>query len=108
GLSTVSLMVIGLAWPGLSRFLVSSALRILGRMAYSYYLIHYVALVLAGRLFFGRIPSLAQFVLGIAAALIMAWASYRWIEVPSIRLGHALYGRFRKSPSTPAKQEAPG
>lgn len=108
GLSTVSLMVIGLAWSGLSRVLVSSSLRILGRMAYSYYLIHYVALVLAGRLLLGRIPSLAVFVLGIAVALIMAWASYRWVEVPSIRLGHALYGRFRKSTSTRATQEAPG
>jgi len=107
GLSTVSLMVLGLAWSGLSRLLVSSSLRVLGRMAYSYYLVHYVALELAARLLFGRIPSLALFVLGIAVALIMAWASYRWIEVPSIRLGHALYGRFRKSPSTRATQESP-
>jgi len=93
GFSTIGLMVFGLARPGLSRILLSPVLRFVGRLAYSYYLLHLVWIGLVARLLVGT-PGIVIAILGIAGSLALAWLAYRWVEVPSIRLGQALYVRI--------------
>ena len=90
GVATIGLMVFGLARPGLSRILLSPVLRFVGRLAYSYYLLHLVWIGLVARLLAGT-PGVVIAVIGIAGSLALAWLAYRWVEVPSIRLGQALY-----------------
>jgi peptidoglycan/LPS O-acetylase OafA/YrhL len=88
-------MVFGLARPDVSRFLLSPALRFVGRIAYSYYLLHIIWTELMARLLTSVVPGLVIAIVGIAGSLVLAWLIYRWVEVPSIRLGQALYRRIR-------------
>jgi peptidoglycan/LPS O-acetylase OafA/YrhL len=90
GVACVGIMALALGWSGLSRLLLFPALQFVGRISYSYYLLHIPVSKLVPYLLHDQMPVLAA-VLIIAASLLLAWIAYRWIELPSIRLGHRLY-----------------
>jgi peptidoglycan/LPS O-acetylase OafA/YrhL len=94
GIAIIGLMVFGIARPGLSRLLMSPILQFLGRISYSYYLIHVVVIKFLVHLLFPAVPGVAIAAAAIGGTLLVAWIVYRWIEVPSIKLGQALYVRI--------------
>ena len=100
GVACIGIMVLALGWPGLSRFLLFPALQFVGRISYSYYLLHLPVSKLVLYLFHDQFPVMTPIVT-IAGSLLLAWIVYRWIEVPSIQLGHRLYERLRARMATP-------
>ena len=60
------------------------AVRFVGRISYSFYLLHVIGLSLALR--FEPRSTLALFVLGVLCTIPLAWISWRCIEVPFMRL----------------------
>jgi peptidoglycan/LPS O-acetylase OafA/YrhL len=109
-IAIIGLMVFGLARPGLSRLLLSPILQFVGRISYSYYLLHAVVIKFLVHLLFPVVPGLAIAVAAIGGTLLVAWIVYRWIEVPSIKLGQALYVRItaRIQGPRPVFAPAPG
>jgi peptidoglycan/LPS O-acetylase OafA/YrhL len=93
-IAIIGLMVFGLARPGLSRLLLSPILQFVGRISYSYYLLHAVVIRFVVHLLFPVVPGIAIAVVAIGGTLLVAWIVYRCIEVPSIKLGQALYARI--------------
>lgn len=73
----------------LGRLLESRPMLWLGRLSYSLYLWQ--------QPFFSQWHhgSLQRFPVNLCLALGCAWLSYRWVERPAIRLGSALYDKFR-------------
>jgi peptidoglycan/LPS O-acetylase OafA/YrhL len=65
----------------------------LGRVSYSLYLIHVPILYFCFNLLYGRIPLAAVFAVFAVLLPLASEAAYRWIEVPSIRLGRVLSGK---------------
>jgi peptidoglycan/LPS O-acetylase OafA/YrhL len=62
-----------------------SVIRFLGRISYSFYLLHLIGLTLAT---WTMPPSaILYFIFGVAYTIPMAWLSWRFIEKPSIALG---------------------
>lgn len=90
---------------GLSGALTSRVSRLLGRPTYSIYLLHRLVLYVAIHWLFGAAavarwspPAYCAMVLGLVPVpvpvlLVLAWASYRWIEMPALRLLPGLGGR---------------
>jgi peptidoglycan/LPS O-acetylase OafA/YrhL len=104
GVSCVGIMLLALGWPGLSRFLLFPALQFVGRISYSYYLLHLPVSKLVPYLLHDQMPVITP-VVTIAGSLLLAWAAYRWIEVPSIRLGHYLYEQISARMAAPIEVE---
>jgi peptidoglycan/LPS O-acetylase OafA/YrhL len=104
GVACVGIMLLALGWPGLSRFLLFPALQFVGRISYSYYLLHLPVSKLVPYLLHDQIPVITPVVI-IAGSLLLAWMAYRWIEVPSIRLGHYLYEQISARMAAPIKVE---
>jgi peptidoglycan/LPS O-acetylase OafA/YrhL len=102
GVSCVAIMVLALGWQGFSGFLLFPALQFVGRISYSYYLLHLPVSKVVPFLLPGQV-SLVTPVVVIAGSLLVAWGSYRWIEVPSIRLGHRLYARISARMAAPVE-----
>lgn len=89
GVASAGIMVIGMGWPQLSNLLRAAPFQFLGRVSYSYYLLHVPISDIVNRVL--GTPSLLSAVIAIAASLLAAWAAYRLVEVPGINLGHRLY-----------------
>jgi peptidoglycan/LPS O-acetylase OafA/YrhL len=104
GVACVGIMLLALGWPGFSRFLLFPALQFVGRISYSYYLLHLPVSNLVPYLLHDRIPVITPVVI-IAGSLLLAWIAYRWIEVPSIRLGHYLYEQISARMAAPREVE---
>lgn len=73
------------------------ALRLLGRLSYSVYLLHIIFLYIAAQIF-APIAGLVITPYVLTAATLVttlpaAWLSYRFIEIPCINLGHSLTRR---------------
>ena len=102
GVACVGIMVIALARRGVSRFLMFRVLQFVGRISYSYYLLHVPVSKLVPYLLHGQIAVMTP-VVTIAGSLLMAWMAYRWIEIPSIRLGHFLYQRMSARMAAPVE-----
>lgn len=100
GVACVGIMVLALGWSLLSRFLLFPALQFVGRISYSYYLLHLPVSKLVPYLFHDQFPLMTP-VVTIAGSLLLAWMAYRWIEIPSIRLGHRLYEQISARMATP-------
>lgn len=89
GAASAGIMVIGLGWRHLSASLRRAPLQFLGRVSYSYYLLHVPISDLVNRSLGG--PSLGSAATSVGLSLMAAWIAYRAVEVPGIRLGHTLY-----------------
>ena len=100
GVACVGIMILALGWQGLSRFLLISPLQFVGRISYSYYLLHLPVSKLVPYLLHDQFAVVTP-VLIIAGSLLLAWLAYRFIEAPSIRLGHWLYRQISARMTAP-------
>ena len=111
GIAIIGLMVFSLARPGLSRLLLSPILQFVGRISYSYYLLHVVVIKFVVHVLFPVVPGIAIAVAAVGGTLLFAYVVYRWIEAPSIKLGQALYvritARIQGPPPLPAAAPTP-
>ena len=88
--AVASFIIMALASGKVSRILRLKPVHYLGKISYSFYLYHVICLLALLHLFYGRLPFLLIIAMVILAAFTMAALSYRWIEVPFIRLGKHL------------------
>ncbi len=86
-----------LAGESISRALVHPVLTFLGDISYSLYLLHTVVLLTAVHLAGRAIPWPVTVVAALGLTIPAAYLSYRFIEVPTIRLGRKLAERIRDS-----------
>lgn len=89
GLASAGIMIIAIGWLPMSNLLRAPAFQFLGRVSYSYFLLHVPIGVVVNRGLGGA--SLLSAAITIAASLFGAWIAYRFVEVPGINLGHKLY-----------------
>lgn len=75
------------AWP--APLLGWRPMRFVGKISYSLYLWHFPLLVLGAVALAGILPSPALIVLEVTAAVLLAAATYRWVEDP-LRRGHLI------------------
>lgn len=61
--------------------------RFVGRISYSFYLLHLIGLGLAAR--WQNQPAISLFVCAVAMTIPLAWTSWRWVEVPFLRFRRA-------------------
>jgi peptidoglycan/LPS O-acetylase OafA/YrhL len=71
----------------------------LGRISYSLYLFHTIVLLGLVHLLYGHVPLALILVVSFGLCVIVAWASHRYVELPSIRWGRALARRLDRQPS---------
>lgn len=93
-------------------FMVNPVIRFLGRVSYSFYLLHFVFMELELRFFKTHFagpfsnPLLAYFILFVVTLVIVtpvSWLTWKFIEQPFIQLGASLARRLNASaPKTPA------
>jgi peptidoglycan/LPS O-acetylase OafA/YrhL len=107
GAACVGMIVLALGWQGLSRFLLHPIFQFVGRVSYSYYLLHLPTSKAVQYLIHDQMPFVAP-VVTVVASLLLAWVVYRWIEVPSIRLGHRLYDSISVRMGTPLQGDRAG
>ena len=104
-LGVVLLVMVPCRWPFLHRLLESTPLKFLGRISYSFYLLHFPLMLLTccllakscGRfLASSQRPAAAMmlFVVSVAATLIVGQVSERLVEAPFNRVGRGLAKRL--------------
>ena len=91
GVSSVALVVLGTYWLPFVNQLTRRPVQQLGRISYSLYLMHFAILIfLSGHI--GGHPTpwvvLRLYASTLAISIAVAWLGYRFVERPSIRLGH--------------------
>jgi peptidoglycan/LPS O-acetylase OafA/YrhL len=89
-LSAGGLIVLSLNADVCRRFLGWAPVRWAGIRSYSLYLMHYVVLLYCVHLLDGRMPFKAILGLVFVLSLAVSWATYRFVEVPSMNLGRRL------------------
>jgi peptidoglycan/LPS O-acetylase OafA/YrhL len=89
GAGSALLIVASQSFGGFGRFLRHTAALWLGRVSYSLYLLHVPVLVALFWTFDRVIQPPGIAILGIFVTLLVSEASYRWIEVPAIRLARS-------------------
>ena len=87
------LVVLALASPKAS-IVLPTALRRLGRGAYSFYLYHFVVLLTLAHVLYGHVAIWQIWLLALGATLLLSAVMYRLIEVPCIAVGHYLARRL--------------
>ena len=93
--------------------LVNRMTGFVGRISYSCYIVHFVALEVAYRLLvtlgLGRLPGAARFgfvwTLGLGLTVAGSYLTFRLIEQPGVRLGNAIIARIGRHP-VPADRAA--
>jgi peptidoglycan/LPS O-acetylase OafA/YrhL len=90
----VALICAAIAPGPLHRALLRPALKSLGRISYSLYLVHVPVILLAAHLLHGRAPVWAVMAIGVAGALALATGVNRLVEESFDRLGRRLAGRL--------------
>jgi len=74
----------------ISRILLLKPLHFLGKISYSFYLFHVLILFGLLHLLYGSLPFPAIVAMVVIASFAISAISYRWIEIPFIRLGKHL------------------
>lgn len=95
-LYAASFAVIGLALAAVPlKAIVNSASLFMGKISYSAYLLHFLALERLTHLVPAGTPYRFIFIVagGFAITIPLAWLSYQWIEQPMTRLGKSWIGR---------------
>jgi len=104
-LGVILLVLIPCQWPFLRRMLESPPLRFLGRISYSFYLLHFPIMLLTcgllvshhfSFLIFGNrfVSSLILFVISVSITLLIGHFSEKLVETPWNRLGRKLSSRL--------------
>jgi peptidoglycan/LPS O-acetylase OafA/YrhL len=84
------LFVFALGSRSATNVLVSRVPQFLGRISYSYYLLHAIVLIGLVHTFYGHFPLWAILSLSMVAGILVATASQRLVERPAIRLGRSM------------------
>ncbi|TME77371.1 MAG: acyltransferase [Chloroflexi bacterium] len=87
-------VVLALASPKAS-IVLPTALRRLGKGAYSFYLYHFVVLLTLANILYGHAPIWQIWLLALAATLLVSLIMYRAVEVPFIAAGHYFANRLK-------------
>lgn len=66
----------------------------LGRISYSFYLLHLPVLLSSAMLLARHVPILVIWAVGLFCSIMLAWVCYHRIEIPSLHLGRQLSGRI--------------
>jgi peptidoglycan/LPS O-acetylase OafA/YrhL len=92
-------IILALSSGSLSGILATKPLQFLGSISYSLYLFHALVLKVVVTVFSKVLPMPAVLGISLVLALVIATASWRYIEVPSIQLGKTITKRwYRKVP----------
>ena len=96
-------IVMALASGKISSVLLWQPFQYLGKISYSFYLLHIIILFALFRLLNASLPLPLVLVLVAVLSFVFASLSYHWVEIPFIRLGKFLSQKLNKSilPSIP-------
>jgi len=89
------------------RFLSSKLPAWLGKISYSLYLVHLPVLFTLVHVLWGRLPIITILALGVASSLLIADMMYRFVELPSMRIGRILAMSFTKPTYTVESKASP-
>jgi peptidoglycan/LPS O-acetylase OafA/YrhL len=90
-------IVIALSSNKVSIILRNKVFSFLGDISYSLYLFHFVILTALLNLLYGKINTGLIFVITISLSIIVAWISYKYVEIPSVKLGKIIVKRSKKN-----------
>jgi peptidoglycan/LPS O-acetylase OafA/YrhL len=90
GFASSTLIVVSLNSAIFSRVLLTAPLQWIGRVSYSLYLTHMLVVLTLLRALGGVLPVAAIVAAVVPCSLALAYAMYRWVELPSMRLGQEL------------------
>jgi peptidoglycan/LPS O-acetylase OafA/YrhL len=96
------LIVTALASGRMQRFLLWRPIVAVGRASYSIYLLHGVVLLSVLHAAYGRAPIVMLFAFGIGLTMAASLAMEKYVESPSIRLGHWATGKLTLDRQTAA------
>jgi peptidoglycan/LPS O-acetylase OafA/YrhL len=78
----------------LNAFLRSVPILFVGKISYSFYLLHFPVLLTTSLLLAGYVPVPVIWGVALVFSVALARASYQYVEMPTQRLGHHLAGRL--------------
>jgi peptidoglycan/LPS O-acetylase OafA/YrhL len=103
-LASAYFVVLAIAFPAPSKHRV---LGFLGRISYSLYLVHQIAIMGVALLFFGRYSAPVLWIISIAASLGIAWLFYLAIEAPAIAASRNVRSRQMHTSGDPIDMAHP-
>ena len=86
----VLILVASLSIKSVSSFLFLKPIRFFGKISYSLYLVHAVALLAMIHLLFGLVPIPIILLISFILTIVLSWVCYEYIEKPSMKLGKYL------------------
>ncbi len=98
-------LVSALAETWFTRMLERRHVQWLGRVSYSFYLLHVPCLYVVIEMLWGRVPAAVVFAVALALTLVLAAVFFRLVELPSMALGRSLARRLAEGRA--ARAEAP-
>lgn len=96
GLFSAYLILLSTVNPELNAFFQRAPILFLGKISYSFYLLHFPLLLSVSLLLAGHAPISAIWGIALAVALTVAWLSYRYVEMPSQCFGQRVSGRLER------------
>ncbi|TCL74816.1 acyltransferase [Rhizobium sp. BK251] len=97
--------LVAMEHPISARLFAAAPLRFAGNISFSLYLLHVPVLFLTYRILDGMLPVTVILALGLCLAFVVAYGSYRLVEVPSRRALRSLWQRYG---ATAARVETAG
>jgi len=98
-LGAAGLLVVAMNSITAKRFLLWAPVHFLGRISYSIYLWHFIVLLYCVHLLYGKVPLVLILCLTLVLTILVSWASYVWVEVPSMNFGRKVSNRFQRRPA---------
>lgn len=77
-----------------SAFLQRPVVKFFGDISYSLYLYHAIMLLAFTHVLYGKLPIAAILSLAAGASVLASWISYRFVELPAIRMGKKIVDRM--------------
>jgi len=94
GFLSAYVILLSAARARLNRFLRSRSILFLGRISYSFYLLHFPVLLTASMVLAKSVPVMAIWGMALFGSGALAWVSYKHVEIPSQQLGRWVSSRL--------------
>lgn len=105
-LGVTIIIVFSLSEPKAIHFLTKNSFTFIGKISYSLYLYHIVVLFTAAHLLYRFTNSWVTVLLSVIPIFVVSYAAWRWVELPSIKIGKLLArGIVKESSSREKLQE---